>query len=77
MSKRTQRENIKNILRKSKTSVNEFKAKIDKFNSHLRTLVYPANEDEDIENEWRKLSYEMKNRLLTILINLEDSMEKL
>ena len=62
---------IKTLLISIKDKFDEFKVKIDKYNSYLKTLEYPSSED--IEDEWEKLeeTYDLKNPLWTALIRLE------
>ena len=71
-----ERNRIKTLLISIKDKVDEFKVKMDKYNSYLKTLEYPPFED--IEDEWRKLeeTYELKNQLWTTLIHLEEDTEK-
>ena len=71
-----ERNRIKTLLISIKDKVDEFKVKMDKYNSYLKTLEYPPSED--IEDEWKKLeeTYELKNALWTTLIRLEEDNEK-
>ena len=71
-----ERNRIKTLLISIKDKVDEFKVKMDKYNSYLKTLEYPPSED--IEDEWKKLeeTYELKNSLWTTLIKLEEDNEK-
>ena len=73
---KTDRMEIQSLLTNYKNHVEDYKNKMDKSNSYLKTLEYPPSED--IEDEWKKLNenYDLKNQLWTTLIDLEKSTEK-
>jgi len=73
---KTDRTIVQSILNNAKNQVDDYKVKMDKNNSYLKTLEYPPSED--IEDEWKKLddSYDLKYQLWNTLIKLEESTEK-
>ena len=73
---KTDRAIVQNILTNAKNQVDDYKLKMDRNNSYLKTLEYPPSED--IEDEWKKLddSYDLKFQLWNTLIKLEESTEK-